>query len=228
MRIAVTGAQCVGKSTLVNAFKAKWSAYSSPEKSYRELIKEKNLSLNESGTMESQTIIRDVLADLALENAGKSKTIHDRCILDNLVYSFWLAEHDKLGSDKKKISDFMATSILLTKESLKFYDIIFWLPINPNIPVEESENRSNSEQFREEIDNIFHGIYETYKKNDGLIFDKENQPAFIVLEGDVDAKLQHISEYLDHNGDLIETTSSVLGDLENVYDELALKGQLKI
>lgn len=228
MRIAVTGAQCVGKSTLVNAFKARWSMYSSPEKTYRELVKEKNLSLNESGTMESQTIIRDVLVDLALENAGKTKTIHDRCVLDNLAYTFWLAEQNKLGDDDKKISDFVATSILLTKESLKFYDIIFWLPINPNIPVEQSENRSNSEQFREEINNIFHGIYENYKKNDGLIFDKENQPAFIVLEGDVDAKLQYIAEYLDHNGDLIETTSSVLGDLENVYDELALKGQLKI
>lgn len=228
MRIAVTGAQCVGKSTLVNAFKARWSMYSSPEKTYRDLIKEKNLSLNESGTMHSQTIIRDVLVDLALENTGKTKTIHDRCVLDNLAYTFWLAENNKLGEDKKTISDFVANSILLTKESLKFYDIVFWLPINPNIPVQESENRSNSEQFREDINNIFYGIHEDYKRNSGLIFDKENQPAFIVLEGDVDVKLQHIAEYIDQNGELIETTNSVLGDLENVYDELALKGQLKV
>lgn len=228
MRIAVTGAQCVGKSTLVNAIKARWNMYNSPEKTYRELIKEKNLSLNEQGTIESQTIIRDVLVDLALDNAGKNKTIHDRCTLDNLAYTFWLAENNKLGDDHKKISDFIATSILLTKESLKFYDIIFWLPINPNIPIEESDNRSNSEQFREEIDNIFYAIYEDYKKNSGLIFDKDNQPAFIVLQGDVDVKLASIAEYINHEGDLIETTTSVLGDLENVYDELALKGQLKI
>jgi thymidylate kinase len=228
MRIAVTGAQCVGKSTLVQAFKARWPMYKSPEKTYRELIKEKNISLNESGTLDSQKIIRDAMVDLALENAGKTQTIHDRCTLDNLAYTFWLAEHNKLGTDDKTISDFISTSILLTKESLKFYDIIFWLPINPNIPIEEKDNRSESETFREEINNIFYGIYEIYKKNTGLIFDKENQPAFIVLEGDVDVKLQHIAEYIHSDGNLIETSHSVLGDLENVYDELALKGQLKI
>lgn len=228
MRIAIVGAQCVGKTTLVNTFKSYWPMYKTPEKTYRDLIKEQNLTLNESGTMSSQVIIRDTLADLAMSNAGKSETIHDRCILDNLVYTFWLAESNKLVGKEDEIDNFITQSILMTKECLKFYDIIFWLPINPNIPIEESENRSADEAFREEINNIFYGVHESYKKNAGVIFDKEDQPAFIVLEGDLDQKISHIKEYIGDDGKLIETTSSVLGDLENVYDELALRGQLKI
>jgi len=228
MRIAVVGAQCVGKTTLVDTFKSYWPMYKSPEKTYRDLVKEQNLTLNESGTMSSQVIIRDALADLAMSNAGKTETIHDRCILDNLVYTFWLAERNKFLEKESEIDDFIAQSILITKECLKFYDIILWLPINPNIPIEESENRSSNESFREEINNIFYGVHETYKKNAGVIFDKEDQPAFIVLEGDLDQKISYMKEYIGSDGKLIETTTSVLGDLENVYDELALRGQLKI
>lgn len=228
MRIAIVGAQCVGKTTLFNTFKSYWPMYESPDKTYREIIKEKNLTLNENGTMSSQTVIRDVLADIAMANSGKEKTIHDRCVLDNLVYTFWLAEHGKFTETDNEVEEFITQSILITKECLKFYDIIFWLPVNPNIPVEESENRSQNEEFREEINNIFYGVHESYKKNSGIIFDKEDQPAFIVLEGDLDKKISDIKEYIGADGNLIETSHSVLGDLENVYDELALRGQLKM
>lgn len=226
MRIAITGTQNNGKSTLVNAFKQRWPMYSSPEKTYRDLVKEKNLTLNESGTLESQKTIRDFLVEQALENAGKQKTIHDRCVLDNVAYTLWMAEYNKLEGTESEINEFITTSILLTRESMKFYDIVFWLPLNSSIPLEESPNRSIDQKFREEIDNIFQGIFEHYKKNSGLLFEKENQPAFIVLDGEVHDKLDIISQYLNDDGDLIETTSSVLGDLENIYDELSLRTKL--
>lgn len=226
MRIAITGTQNNGKSTLVNAFKQRWPMYSSPEKTYRDLVKEKNLTLNESGTLESQKIIRDFLVEQALENAGKQKTIHDRCVLDNVAYTLWMAEYNKLEGTESEINEFITTSILLTRESMKFYDIVFWLPLNSSIPLVESPNRSTDQKFREEIDNIFQGIHDHYKKNSGLLFEKENQPAFIVLDGEVHDKLDIISQYLNDDGDLIETTSSVLGDLENIYDELSLRTKL--
>ena len=226
MRIAVVGSQSVGKSTLVNTFKAYWPMYETPEKTYREFLSEKNIVVNEEGSLEGQELSREFMADRALDNAGKTKTIHDRTILDNLVYTFWLHEKDKLGDDKNKVDEFIATSIHLTRECMKFYDIVLWLPINPNIILEDRENRSNSKEYQEEIDNIFYGVYESYKQNKGLLFDKENQPAFIVLEGDVDAKIATIREYLNSDGELIETTQSVLGDLESVYDEALLRKQV--
>jgi len=225
MRLAVTGCQMVGKSTLVETIKAYWPVFKSPEKTYREVAKEKNLTLNEEGSLESQKVIRDFLVDLALDNAGKSHTIHDRCVLDNLVYSLWLEEHGKLGKDS---ADFITSSILLNKECMKFYDIIFWLPLNPDIPIEEKDQRSNSLIYREEIDNIFQAIYEEYKKNSNLFFERDNQPAFIVLEGNLDQKIDTIKQYIDDEGNLIDTKQSVLGDLESVYDEVMLKKQFGI
>lgn len=225
MRITVTGAQNVGKSTLVNAIKAYWPMFSQPEKSYKDAVREKNLPINESGTLESQTIIRDYLVDIALANAGKKHTVHDRCILDNLVYTLWLDEHGKLG---EKSTDFITSTIHLHRECMKFYDIVFWLPINENIILEEKEQRSTSKEYQKEIDNIFYGIYEEYKKNTNVFFDKENQPAFIVLEGDVDQKIEQIRQYIDADGNLIETTHSVLGDLEHEYDKMCLSKQVGI
>lgn len=226
MRIAVVGAQNVGKSTLVETIKAYWPMFKSPEKTYRDVVKEKNLVLNEEGSIESQTAIRDFLTDIALDNAGKSHTIHDRCILDNLVYSFWLEGHNKLGNDPKKIEEFITASILLNRECMKFYDIIFWLPKNPEIVLEEKDQRSNSAEYQDEINNIFVAVHDEYKKNSGLLFEKDNQPAFIVLEGNVSDKIDQIKEYFNEEGQLIETTQSVLGDLENVYDEALLRKQV--
>lgn len=223
MRIAIVGTQNSGKTTLINTFKQYWPMYESPEKTYRDLIKEKNLTVNEQGSVESQEIIRDALIDLAISNSGKTKTIHDRCVIDNLVYTLWLAEKDETQS----YNDLISSTFILTRESLKFYDIIFWLPLNPNIPLVESENRSVDESYRLEIDEIFHGIYENYKKNTGLIFDKEDQPVMIPLEGDIDDKISTIRQYLDAQGNLIETTESVLTDLETAYDEMSLRQQIR-
>jgi hypothetical protein len=225
MRIAICGTQNNGKTTLVEAFKSLWPMYTVPTKSYRDLIEENKLTLNENGSLASQKFIRDFLLDQALENAGKQKTLHDRCTLDNLAYTLWLYEHEKLEGTNDEVSDFIATSIIMTKESMKFYDIIFWLPLNTKIQLVESPNRSLNETYREEIDNVFHGIYEHYKKNSGIVFEKEDQPAFIPLEGDLDQKINTIKNYLDDKGDLIVTEQSVLGDLETMYDEISLRGE---
>lgn len=227
MRIAVVGAQNTGKTTLVNTFKAVWPMYTSPEKTYREIATENNLTLNEEGTIESQTALRDFLVDSALGNAGKTKTIHDRCVLDNLVYTLWLVEKGKLEGTDDAIDEFVATSINLVRESMKFYDIILWLPADPSIAITDDGTRSTCPVYREEIDNIFYGVFEHYKKNSGILFDKENQPAFIPLQGDTNEKIAIIKNYLNDDGDLIETSSSVLGDLEAVYDEAVIRQQIK-
>ena len=60
MRIGVIGTACIGKSTFIEDFIANWSSYELCKKPrYSELVKEKNLSLNENGTEDSQRNLQD-------------------------------------------------------------------------------------------------------------------------------------------------------------------------
>lgn len=224
MRIGISSTQCNGKTTLLEAFKAKWPKYKSPDKTYRDLIKEKGLSLNELGDMESQKIIRDSLCDTALNNAAEKHMIHDRSILDNIAYTLWLAEKDKI-----KDANFVADSINLCRETLKFFDIIIWLPLNPDISVSDSnnENRSTDETFRMEIDAIFDGIFTSYQQGSGLIFPLEDSPCMLKIEGDVSQKIEEIAQYLNADGDLIETEESVIEQLTELAEKFDLLNQVK-
>lgn len=222
MRIAVVSTQNNGKTTLVNAFKKFWPAYSSPEKTYRDLIKEKGLKLNTSGDLESQRIIRDSLCDTAFNNASEKNVIHDRCILDNIVYTLYLAEKGLIDD-----AAFVADSINICRETLKVFDIVFWLPLNPDIKIIEQENRSSDPVFREEIDAIFDGVYDSYVKSLGLVFPLENSPCMIKLEGDLNQKIEEIRNYLDADGELIETESSVIESLSNIAEKMDILKQVR-
>lgn len=223
MRIAISSTQCNGKTTLVNAIKQRWPNYELPEKTYRDVIKEKGLSINQEGTKESQELILNALVDQAINNSHKKHTLSDRSVLDNVVYTLWLGDKEKITD-----TDFIANSINICRETLKMYDIIFWLPLNEDISVKESDSgqRALDEEYRIEIDNIFFGVFESYKAQEGVLFDREDQPAFIPLEGDVSTKLSIIAQYIDDDGDLIENTSSVFSDMEDLYLEQKLREEI--
>lgn len=235
MRIAICSTQCNGKTTLVEAFKKNWPMYKSPEKTYRDLIKEKNLNINRNGDVESQAIIRDALFDQAHQMADQKFSIVDRNLLDNMVYTMYLAqkEEDKLlhiEDDDERASamtfsvDFIHDSIKMCREAMRKYDIIFWLPLNSGIKLDDisNPNRDTDAQFRTEIDNIFQSLYENYQKTGTCIFfDPTDQPAIIPLHGDVVDKLQTISQYIGEDGNLVQE-ESILASLEQEYDKLQL------
>jgi hypothetical protein len=195
--------------------------YKSPEKTYRDLIKEKKLSLNEAGTQESQEIIREALRQCALDNKDEKFIVHDRCVLDNLAYSVYLSERGQVEDD------FLADSINMTRDTMKLFDIIFWLPLNPNIKIVEQENRSTNEEYRQDIDFIFETMINTYKQGAGLIFPIEDCPAVIELTGDLNEKLQTIKLYINDDGNLVDTEKSVFEDLTELYDQAKLLSQVK-
>ena len=111
---------------------------------------------------------------------------------------------------------------------MKMVDIVFWLPLNPDIIVmEPKENRDLDPDFREEIDIIFQGVYDSYLNQDGILFDVENQPPIILLEGDVQKKINTIAEYIGEDGEVIDTQESVLTSLADEYDKLELMKRLQ-
>ena len=230
MRIAVSGAQNVGKSTLIQAIKKFWPMYEKKKKTYRDVIAEKKLTINKDGTFENQKIIQDAICDIAQECASKTHIIHDRSILDNAMYTFYLA--DKVLSEGKTVDDdYMTDMIVITRETLKLYDIIFWLPINPNIKMHESNdnpNRSTDVQYQQDIDTLFASVYDSYRAGEGVLFPLEDSPAMIKLEGqDLNAKIDELKLYINPEGNLVETEQSVFSELEQLYDEAKLLKQVK-
>lgn len=222
MRIGIVGTQANGKTSLVQAIKAYWPNYKYIDGKYRNFVKTQREHINQNGTVEVQRQLRDCLIDDAVDNASEKYTISDRIILDNIVYTLWLGGKEKIDDD-----EFIAMSINICRETLKLYDLIFWLPLNENIQAsEEKVNRDNDLTYREEIDAIFQAVYQGYLEQDGILFDPKDQPPMIPLIGDLDDKIAMIKQYLDENGDAIVTEESVFQGLEEMYDKAQLYKQL--
>ena len=203
MRIAISGTACQGKSTLIKDFKEKWPSYKSPDKTYRDIITEQNLEHSSTTNKETQMAILDFMIDELQKTSKGDKVIFDRCPLDNIVYSIW--------AEAKKESDiddaFIKKCMTLVSESLRFIDMIFFVPITKVSPVEleEDDLRDTNETFIEEIDNIFKAVHRDYMNNPrSSFFVEDDRPAIIEIFGSRKERVELINLYLDNDGDFIE------------------------
>jgi predicted ATPase len=209
MKISVTGTACQGKSTYVSDFLKNWDMYKTPEKSYRDIIKEKNLTINEDGNEESQKIILDVLVDQAISFTKDDDVIFDRCVLDNLAYTVWLNLNGKVSDA------FVEKTRTITHETLRMYDIILFFPITKHSPVNLVEDglRSVNEQYREEVDSIFKIFQQSYLDGDGKVFPKNDCPAFIEIFGTPEQRIKLTELYINKNGKPYGDEDSLMSDI---------------
>lgn len=216
MRIAISGSACQGKSTLVADILKNWPVYNKSAESYRKVIKEEKIGVNKNVTKDGQWKILNCLIDDLQSTKKGDKIIFDRCPLDNIVYSLW--SFDKNTSDIDKT--FIDKCIPLVQESMKFLDVIFFLPITRAAPVEiiDRENREIDKTYIEEIDNIFKAIsYQLTKFNKSPFFPENDFPPIIEIFGSPEERVEMLKLYIDDNGDLISENESVL-DIENLKD----------
>lgn len=144
MKIAITGAQSTGKSTLLNYLKKDddLKGFEFIEELTRQ-IAAKGIDINEEGDNFTQIFTVTIHA----ENIVKKHFISDRCALDALVYTKWL-------HDNKKVDKWMLDYAEgVAREILPRYDYIFYLPAE--IPIEDDGVRSSNVSFRDEILDIF-------------------------------------------------------------------------
>ena len=209
MKIAVSGAQCTGKSTYVKDFLKNWPNYKTPEKNYREFIKEKNIPHSKNGTEESQKAILNALLDESQQYTRKDNIIFDRCILDNLAYSSWLYLNDKV-SEK-----FLDETRITIREALKTFDIIFFFPLTNVSPVElkEGEMRESDAIYREEIDNIFKTFVKSYHQQDGRVFPSDDCPPIIEIFGNPEERIKMTELYLNKEGQNYGEEQSLISDI---------------
>ena len=219
MRIAISGTACQGKSTLIKDFKEKWPSYKSPDKTYRDIITEQNLEHSSTTNKETQMAILNFMIDELQKTSKGDKVIFDRCPLDNIVYSIW--------AEAKKESDiddaFIKKCMTLVSESLRFIDMILFVPITKVSPVEleEDDLRDTNEEFIEEIDNIFKAVHRDYMNNPrSSFFVEDDRPAIIEIFGNRKERIDLIKLYLDNDGDFIEPgniiTEEELREMEKI------------
>jgi hypothetical protein len=213
MRIALIGAQNVGKTTLVEEFIKHWPMYKRPEKTYRDFIKESKLNLNKNGDKQSQKAILNALVDEVQQAtaSGEKYLIFDRCTVDNIAYSLWHYAKGTPGFD----AEFIIDSKTIAAIALKHIDAIFYIPSREEIKLTEKENRDTDKTFRDEMDNIFRALVESYEKNTGAFFPTEDCPPLITLDGPPDMRIPQMRLYIKENGNCYgEEDGSLLNTAE--------------
>lgn len=196
MKIAFMGTQCNGKSTLIKEFLKRWPMYKEVKSSYRNLIKTGKVTNNQEGTAESQKAILNSIID-DTQNAiakGGDFLVFDRCVIDNIAYSLWLNENNKVSDE------FIMDTRRIAFEAIRVFDIIFYLPLREEIKIVPKKGRAVDPVYRQEIDNIFRAIVSTYEKSAGIFFPKEDCPAVITLEGPPDLRIEQIPLYIKPSG----------------------------
>jgi hypothetical protein len=225
MRIAFSGSGNVGKSTLLKSFLRKWSMYKTPAITYRDILKEKGLQHSSNTNAETQLTILDWMTQVMEANKDEKYVVYDRCPLDNMVYTLHAAEKDLIGEDV------LGVTVDVVRRSLKNLDIIFWIKYDPSIKIVDDGLRDTNLDYIREIDDIFTGLYDQYSNHleNTPFFIADNCPAIIPIENipSLDDRIAWIGEFIDQNGNLIETESSVLDpkNLELMEQMLKEQGQ---
>lgn len=163
MLIGFTGAQCTGKTTLLNLLKdklcgKKWKKAS--DNVYRDAwnfvpevtrkVMREGLSINEDGDDLTQLfILKEHLQNHTVSE--NEKWILDRCILDGYVFTRWLHEQ---GSVEKWVLDYACC--LLSKLGDRLDHILYTEP--DDIPIEDDGERSINVEFRNDIVKIYEEI----------------------------------------------------------------------
>lgn len=211
MRIGVCGSQCIGKTTFIKDFLKTWNMYKTPKGTYRDLAKKKKIKINKEGDRNSQLAILNYHIDTVQKYSTKDNIIFDRCVLDPLIYSLWLYEK-QIGNIKDEDIEFQ---LKLVKESLKLYDVIFYIPLTNSPPLMEKDDlRNTDEEYRKEIDNIFAAAQKSYHKQTNVIFPVEDSPPIIDIFGSREERIAMAKLYVTESGDHFDETDSLISGIE--------------
>jgi predicted ATPase len=152
-RLAIVGAQNCGKTTLIEYFLSKVdSTWIRSSSNYRDVIKVRNLPINQKATANTQfTILKYMSNDLISHIDDKKNIIFDRSVIDVICYTQWL-----LDNNAQDINRHIFYSIRNACENLvNFYTHIYFIPFQPGIPIEDDNLRDTSTEYITNINSNF-------------------------------------------------------------------------
>jgi len=227
MLISVSGCQNIGKTTFCKDFIKQWPMYTTPTERYTNLVKEGKVKLNKEGSEESQLAVLNHLCDQVINQPKDVNVILDRGVLDNLIYTLHL-NHNKKVSDK-----FVQKTIDIVKNTLIFYDLIFFLPITKYSPVniEEAPNRNIDPVYRDEVDVLFKALMNRYVKHDIVYFPFDHEkgcPGIVEIFGNREQRIQVAKMYIDTDGQLYDASKSLITSEDEDPETQKIAEQLKL
>lgn len=184
MRIAFSGVQCTGKTTLINALKEDplFEGFTVIKESIRSL-KDKGYHINEEGNDDTQIAVMNA----HIMNLIPDETIIDRCAIDGLCYGQYSFNHNKISIDTL---NFCRVVWELTRD---YYDFIFYL--RPEFDMVEDGTRSTNKEFRDEVLKIFDSyIGESYNRNVNHYGMYNNN--IYMISGTVEQRVQQVKQAL--------------------------------
>jgi hypothetical protein len=164
MRIAIIGPQNTGKSTFLQDLLVEFPHYTTPKDTYRDVIKQGNLQINQKTSTESQAAIRDFLNEQILSNTEKN-ILFDRCVVDNYIYT-------KAKHETGEIPDeFLKETEEIMYVSLKHLDMLFFIPTTVSVKLEHDGVRDIDVFYLDKINHLFiETLFQVVKKSELPIY----------------------------------------------------------
>jgi len=150
MKIGITGAQSVGKTTLLNALRSEklFKDYVVCDEVTRR-VKSYGLPINEEGTDITQRLIMN---EHIVNVFMYGNMLTDRTALDGLVYSAYLYNKNQISANTLKYVRDVFNKVWHS------YDYVFY--IEPEFEIVDDGVRSINKQFRDEIAELFEYVIE--------------------------------------------------------------------
>jgi len=144
MRIAISGTHFTGKSTLVEDLIRLMPEYESVEEPYY-LLEEEGYQFPETPLLEDYE--KQLSRSIQLLKNRQQNIIFDRCPLDFIAYSLSVTDSDYFNID---------SWLPALNEALNSLDLIFFLPVEPGIPVPASQNNAFRRNVDDQLNDILH------------------------------------------------------------------------
>lgn len=148
MRIAVIGPQNTGKSTFVSDFLKEFPHYNSPSKTYRDVIEENKLDVNQLTSLESQKQIRDFMFE-QMRNNNEYNVIFDRCMIDNYIYTY--VQYEKGQIEKWFVEETEAMMLATLQEA----DVYLFIPTAVSVPLVADATRDIDTAYIDTVNHHF-------------------------------------------------------------------------
>lgn len=154
MKIAISGSQGVGKSTLLAAIDKVKEEYFPNYIFIKEIVrtlKDQGIRINRDADHYSQC---KILEEHYKNTFRYPNFITDRCAVDAFVYAIYDYTHGKYSFEEHKEHEKRFL------ETIKEYDIFYFLPIE--FEIEKDGVRDTDKLYQKEINNLFLTVYKKY------------------------------------------------------------------